>query len=117
MTTDDRVYAHDLYPHAEEGETRPLSVEVPYLYARAIGVDVNDLGGDWTPARINLLIYARRTALLADALHQGMTGDDAWAWADERCWDYTGSVVWERAVHYGVPVDRIRSYRVGGGAA
>ena len=35
-----RRYAHEMYPHAEEGETRALAVEVPYLYARAVGLDV-----------------------------------------------------------------------------
>lgn len=111
MTADDRVFAHELYPHAEEGQTRPLTVEVPYLYAMAVGHDVLDLGGDYTPARITSLVAARRTALLADALAQGMTSDGAWAWADERLWDYSGWEVRQRAIHYGVPVGRIRSYR------
>lgn len=31
-----RKYAHELYPHPAEGEVRPLAVEVPYLYARAV---------------------------------------------------------------------------------
>ena len=31
-----RRYAHEIYPHGNEGETRDLAVEVPYLYARAI---------------------------------------------------------------------------------
>ena len=32
-----RRYAHELFPHPDECEVRPLAVEVPYLYARAIG--------------------------------------------------------------------------------
>lgn len=116
-----RRFAHELYPHAEEGETRPLRIEVPYLYARATGLDV--WGTNWSDMvegdalsiatdRLISLIDARRLALLADALHQGLTGDDAWTWAVERN-DETGELVYERAVHYGVPVDRIKPYPCG----
>ena len=41
-----RRYAHEMYPHAEEGETRALAVEVPYLYAKAVGLDVWGTGWD-----------------------------------------------------------------------
>ena len=80
-----RRYAHELYPHAEEGESRPLAVEVPYLYARAIGLDVTDTG--WFDAgsiprvdRMNQMIDARRIATMADAIHQGLSGQAAWDW-------------------------------------
>lgn len=117
-----RRYAHELYPHAEEWETRPLAVEVPYLYARAVGLEVmgtgwSDMRGDAlkeTNARVMDLIAASRLALLADALLQGLTGDEAWQWADVRHWaDAVGDFVFERAVHYGVPVDRIKPYPCG----
>lgn len=39
-----RRYAHELYPH-EEGTIRPLEVEVPYLYARALGLEIG--GTSW----------------------------------------------------------------------
>jgi hypothetical protein len=116
-----RRYAHELYPHAEEGETRPLSVELPYLYARAQGFETD--GTSWfdsertTPeqrtARTLELLAARRVALLADALAQGMTGDEAWAWADALIWEYDGSGVWERAEFYGVDPYAIKSYPCG----
>lgn len=117
-----RRFAHELYPHADEWEVRPLSVEVPYRYARAIGLEVsgtgwfemrgdplrNTVSGDRTMA----LIAARETALLADALHQALTGADAWAWAQERM-DESGEWIYERAVRHGVPVKLIKPYRCG----
>ena len=39
-----RRYAHELYPHADEFEVRKLAVEVPYLYARAIGFEIEGTG-------------------------------------------------------------------------
>lgn len=118
-----RSYAHELYPHAEEGQTRPLSVEVPYLYAQAHGLDFNEtdwhdlLDGDLAHKRVagertTLMIEARRAAFLADALHQGMTGDEAWAWVDARHWDYEGEALWDRARHYGVEPRQIRPYPI-----
>ena len=117
-----RRYAHELYPHAEEGETRPLTVEVPYLYAHAAGLQVQGTGwsdmreGDalrLSVERIEELVAARRMALVADALLQGMAGDEAWTWADERGWDETGEWAYERAAHYGVPTDQIKPYPCG----
>ena len=116
----DRRYAHEFYPHAAESETRPLAVEVPYLYARAIGMEPDV---DWKSAdpylagyRFTILIHARREALLADALLQGLTGDAAWEWADRHYHDHAGAVVRARALHYGVPVDEIQPYRLPGRA-
>lgn len=115
-----RRYAHELYPHAEEWQTRPLAVEVPYLYSQAIGLetsgtgwmDLHDKGEHREPNyRIYMLIDAQRIALLADALSLGMTGDEAWVWADRH--DVAGEWVWERAVHYGVDPDRIKPHPCG----
>jgi hypothetical protein len=112
-----RRYAHELYPHGEEFETRSLEVEVPYLYARAIGMDVTGTGwfahvnhesGDRTMHMIN----ARQTALMADAMLQGLTGNDAWFWADQRM-DESGEWVYERAEHYGVKPALIKPYACG----
>lgn len=106
-----RRYAHELYPHAKEGEIRPLSLEVPYLYAQALGFDVGETG--WMDAdqagriRIRLLCEARLVALLADAAHQGLTGDVAWRWVCEHM-DDSGELIWDRAAHYGVDGDRIK---------
>ena len=112
-----RRYAHEIYPHAKEGEVRSLSVEVPYLYARAIGMEVR--GTSWSSAgvvaggdRISTLMEARNVALLADAIAQGLTGDEAWAWAAERV-DESGEWTFERAAHYGVDYKRIKPYPCG----
>ena len=119
-----RKYAHELYPHGGEYEVRPLAVEVPYLYARAIGLRFGGTGwfdapwrdNEWareaTTTRTVLLIAAQSTALLADALLQGMSGDEAWAWAEERH-DDEGSWTWTRAQHYGVDPLAIRPYPCG----
>lgn len=117
-----RRYAHELYPHGEEFETRPLEVEVPYLYARMVGMEVS--GTSWFDMRegdanllalerMNLFISSRHVAMLADALHQGMSGEEAWAWADRGLWDYDGELAYQRAIHYGVPVDQIKPYPCG----
>ena len=117
-----RRYAHEMYPHAEEGETRALAVEVPYLYARAVGLNVwgtgwdddkTDAGRDRAILRHIQLVAACRMALVADALLQGMAGQEAWEWADLRAWDEAGEWVYERAMHYGVPVERIKPYPCG----
>jgi hypothetical protein len=123
-----RRYAHELYPHPDEYETRPLSVDVPYLYARAVGNQTHGTG--WhellsTSAtresfreacgRTMELISAAHIAFTADALLQGLAGDDAWTWVGQRIagGDQIGEWVYERAVHYGVPVERIKPYPCG----
>lgn len=113
-----RRYAHELYPHADEWEVRPLSVEVPYLLAQAVGSSVFGTGWMSDPAssrdRLMDSIRTIDVALLADALHQGLTGDEAWTWAacggDGQAQHQTA---FERAVHYGVPVGQIRPYPCG----
>ena len=115
-----RRYAHELYPHAtDEYEPRPLTIEVPYLYARAIGLEMH--GTNWGTveprsiggARVVEMIAARQIALLADAIHQGMTGDEAWGWADVRASDESGEWIGERSEVYGVPYDDIKPYNCG----
>lgn len=118
-----RRYAHELFPHGEEGETSDLAVEVPYLYARAIGFETwgtgwhESLAADRPQAereiagsRIHHLIDARRLAFLADALQ---AGQEAWEWADVRAMDEAAERAYERAIHYGVPCDRIQPYPCG----
>lgn len=115
-----RRYAHELYPHPDEWEVRPLEVEVPYLLARAAGFDVE--GTNWTAAtpreigdRFGLHLLQARTAFLADALLQGMAGQDAWTWAAQRCdGDSVAEFVWERCAAYGVDIDQIKPYPCGG---
>ena len=119
-----RRYAHEILPHGNEAEVRPLSVEVPYLYARAIGLELWGTGwfdapwrdNEWaslaTGGRTLALIDARRTALLADAMLQGLSGDAAWEWAESRM-DDEGGWIYERAEVYGVPFDDIKPYPCG----
>lgn len=128
-----RRYAHELYPHPGEGVVQPLADAVPYLYARAVGLTVR--GTDWfdlgrapedrrdengqfraefrlSVARTMEMIAAGSAALHADALLQGLSGEEAWMWAEERACEESGEWIWERAVHYGVPVDRIKPYPI-----
>lgn len=111
-----RRFAYELHPHPREmSEIRPLAVEVPYLYAHAIGMNVSETGWSISPEghhRIQVLVHAQHAALLADALLQGMTGDKAWAWAEEHR-DESGELVWDRAVHYGVDPNAIKPYICG----
>ncbi|MGH1563068.1 hypothetical protein [Mumia sp. DW29H23] len=135
MATDRRTkrrFAHELYPHPGEGVVQPLAEAVPYLYALAIGFEIwgTDWHDLWRPehketepdreplsrrlavARTLRLIDARSAALHADALLQGLTGEEAWRWAETRARDEEGGTVYDRAVHYGVPVERIKPYPV-----
>lgn len=116
-----RRYAHELYPHAEEWETRPLEVEVPYRLARAVGFDVN--GTSWydaeTPGerermadRTMQMINETRIALLTVALHKGMTGDEAWAWVDQNVHEEMEQL-YDSCKEYGVDVHRIKPYPCG----
>lgn len=113
-----RRYAHEMYPH-EEGMIRPLAVEVPYLYARALGLEVS--GTSWFTVeprsiagdRIDRMIGARHVALLADALAQDLIGQEAWEWAESRLSDESGEIVYERAVLHGVDPMAIKPYRCG----
>jgi hypothetical protein len=112
-----RRYANELYPHNEKDKPRKLAVEVPYLYARALGFEVWGTGwfeadSDERVSRTYHLIDARHKALIVDALLQGLTGDKAWRWAEKRM-DEEGSWIWERAVHYGVDPRTIKPYPCG----
>lgn len=122
MTDDRRTkrrYAHELYPHAEEDEARSLEVEVPYLYARAIGFEVSGTGWfDVEPRsvagdRTMELLEVRHMALLADALLQGLAGQQAWEWAALRANEESGEWIGERAEHYGVDWTAIKPYPCG----
>ncbi|MFJ2619709.1 hypothetical protein [Glutamicibacter sp. NPDC087344] len=114
-----RRYAHELYPHNPEPyDARPLAVEVPYLYSRAIGLEV--WGTSWSGVeprmsvnRTEALVTARNLAFLADAMLQGLTGQEAWDWADMRAGDETGELAHERAVHYGLNPQAIKPYPCG----
>jgi len=115
-----RRYAHELYPHPDEAEARDLSVDVPYLLARAWGLRID--GTSWTEVqpptlagtRVSQHIEAAHLAFLADALLEGMNGQEAWEWATTKCGgDSLGEFLWERAVYRGVPVGQIKPYLCG----
>lgn len=113
-----RRYAYEHYPHADECEVRPLETEVPALLAEAVGLTVSGTGWMEVPhegvARMSYFLAAAEVALLADALHQGMVGDEAWRWA--ACGgsgEVQHEMVFERAAHYGVPIGRIKPYDCG----
>lgn len=117
-----RRYAHELYPHPAEDEVQPLAEAVPYLYAQAVGWDSFHSGwlDDKSPEgmrrgqdRIMIMIGIRAQALLADALAQGLTGQDAWEWAEVRNNPEGGEWIWERAVKYGVDPTAIKPYLIG----
>lgn len=116
-----RRYAHELFPHAEEWETRPLDVEVPYRLARAVGFDVN--GTSWFTGdtkeehrrngeRTMAMINETRIALLAVALHKGMTGDVAWTWVDSHMHEEM-ELLYVSCKEYGIDVDLIKPYPCG----
>ncbi|QLQ11148.1 MAG: hypothetical protein HZY75_13195 [Nocardioidaceae bacterium] len=119
-----RRYAHELYPHPDEWEVRPLEVEVPYLYARMVGLDMwntdwFDLGNDpdkntrrLAHDRTMLFIAAKEKALLADAIFQGITSGQAWEWAMSRAADEASEIAYERAAYYDVPIRQIKPYPI-----
>lgn len=123
-----RKYAHEIYPHPEEYEVLPLHKAVPYLYAKAIGLEVHGTSWfDWpkqieegpeqdlrwraTGDRTMAMLAARKEAMLADALLQGMKGQEAWEWADNthEGWE----IGYERAEAHGVPIAQIKPYPCG----
>jgi hypothetical protein len=112
-----RRFGYELFPHAEQDEVRPLAVEVPYLYARAMAWQVLETGfakanRELVAQRYELMCLARQQALFADAVLQGMRGDEAWRWALKHL-DDAGEWVWERAEHYGVNPSMIKPYPCG----
>lgn len=119
-----RRYAHELFPAGDEWEVRPLAVEVPRLYARAMGFEVDGTGwydligsgpeGSRVAGNRTLqLVDLRHIAFLADAMAQGLTGEVAWTWAEEHARDESGELAWERAEHYGVRPQAIKPYPCG----
>jgi hypothetical protein len=100
-----RRYAHELFPHAADDELRPLAVDVPYWYARAKGLSLQDTS--WSSPeglasageRVTQFIDTMRIALLADAAYQGLSGQELWDWVEHRVTDDM-EVAWERAYEY-----------------
>jgi hypothetical protein len=115
-----RRYAHELYPFGpDNGETRPLEVEVPVYIARALGLTID--GTSWMEVeprtvagdRIGQFLLFSRIAFLADALLQDKVGQEAWDWADLRSNEEADEWLYERAVDYGIDPMLIKPYPCG----
>lgn len=115
-----RRYAHELYPHPEEGEARALEVDVRYTIARAIGSgigrewhDLIDEGGEsarQAAERTMQHLTLCDIAFLAVALHEGLAGQDAWDRARSYAGDECDEILWEIAERYGIDPDAIKPY-------
>jgi hypothetical protein len=114
-----RRYAHELYPVPEEGEARPLDVEVRYHLSRAIGYDVS--GTSWGSVeprtlageRIMTMLREADLALLAVALHKGLSGQEAWDFMATRATGEVSEWISEFAVEYAVDWHEIKPYQCG----
>lgn len=117
-----RRFAHELYPHPEEGEARDLAVDARYLLAMAIGTQVDrewhDLvseGGEsarLASDRTMLHLATCDIAFLAVALADGRSGQDAWDWARRARGDEYDELIYEAAERYGVDWDTIKPYPI-----
>jgi len=111
-----RRYAHEMYPEPNEAQAGDLTAQMPYLYARAIGLRSFGTGFMDVPLdhmkRCVEFTDAVLIALLADAHFQGMTGPDAWEWA---YWSQHDEMeaVWKRAMSHGVKPQLIKPYPCG----
>lgn len=110
-----RKYAHELFP--EPDLATPLEAMMPYLYARAIGMNTMGTGYLHAPIRdhgfrAETFMAAALEAFVVDALMQGMTGDEAWQWAQSRCCE-PGEWLYERGAVYGVDYYAIKPYPCG----
>lgn len=113
----EKKFAHEIAPSPPEtGGT--LDEALKHHYARAIGLDIADT--DWVNAppkvaglRTMLLCETRLVAILLDALHQGMTGDEAWEWAWVRAAQPEAEWARARAEVNGIDPDLIKPYPCG----
>lgn len=120
-----RRYAHEVFPHPQEGEVRDLETEVKYLYAQWLGHEL--FGTDWftlgdsddpvkrrlTGLRTAHFIRLQQLALTADALHRGLTGQAAWEWVVKHH-DPESEVTYDCAAKYltDAEMERIKPYPV-----
>ena len=109
----EKRYAHEVVPHPQEREMKPLEYLARYHYAQAQGwvAAVLGSGGD----EIDRLAVAQflghaHLGLLHDALAQGIEGQEAADWAAHRHHAESAEIVWERGDHYGVDMDSIKAY-------
>ena len=108
-----KKYAHEIVPHLDEGETKPLDYLVRYHYAQAQAWHLSFAeainSGDFDFPLSQYLGHAH-LAFLHDSLAQGMSGQEAADWASERTHSESCELVWERANACGLPVDEIGAY-------
>lgn len=117
-----RRYAHELYPHPGEGESRPLAVDARHALAMAIGSQVgrewHDLigqGGESARVATDRTMYhlaLADVAFLAVALADGLSGQEAWDWAREARGDEVDELLYEAAERFGVDWDAIKPYPI-----
>lgn len=123
-----RRYAYELYPHREDGGSRSLAVDVPYQIAHAIGMSAGtrewheliDQDGDGVRDavhRTTQFLEACHIALLAVALHEGLSGQEAWDKATRWAGDEADEALWDAADKYGVPLNDIKPYPIRGEAS
>lgn len=110
-------YAHKIVPHPEEGETKSLDYLVRYHYAQAQAwhlalVDVINDPGPRLDVALSQYMGHARMAFLFDALHLGMSGQEAADWASERNHSESAELVWERAYAHGLNPDEIKAYKI-----
>lgn len=116
-----RRYAHELYPEPKPDQRSDLHVTLPYLFARALGLDTWGTGWGDLPrtetrqsvSRIEEYVAAGQLALMADALTQGLAGAEAWAWVMDRSWDNMPEWLHERAHYYGLDLSLLKPYPCG----
>lgn len=117
-----RRYAHELYPHPEDGEPRALAVDVRHALAMAIGSQVgrewHDLmseGGESARIASDRTMYHLalvEVAFLAVALADGLSGQAAWDWANSARGDEVDKLLYDAAARFDVDWDAIKPYLI-----
>ena len=113
----EKKYAHEIMPHPEEGEAKPLDYLVRYHYAQAMAwhltfADVLDSPGPRFDLALSQYLHHAHLGFLHDALRQGMDGQEAVGWVADRNHSESVEWVWERAVACDLNPDEIKAYIV-----
>lgn len=113
----EKKYAHEIIPHPEEGEAKPLDYLVRYHYAQAQGwhlafAEVLDEPGPRFDLALSQYLHHAHLGFLHDALHQGWAGQAAVDWVADRNHSESAEWVWERAIECGLSPDEIKPYIV-----
>jgi GNAT superfamily N-acetyltransferase len=104
-------YAHELYPHTEEGAHAPLDYLTRYHLTRALGMQATDVNADDFAQSVARFLPEAQVALLYVALNRGLSGQDAADFVSERyVGDGIGEWLWQYAVEMGIDPERIKPY-------